>query len=87
MEKILIFIIRVLIQTTMYSYALISSTELILKKKMSKKEVLFNFMLLTISSLITAFLQSKIKIANMIFALLFVFFIGILIQKTNWNRL
>ena len=42
MEKILIFIIRVLIQTTMYSYALISSTELILKKKMSKKEVLFN---------------------------------------------
>ena len=86
MEKILIFIIRVLIQTTMYSYALISSTELILKKKMSKKEVLFNFMLLTISSLITAFLQSKIKIANMIFALLFVFFIGILIQKTNWKK-
>ena len=84
MEKILIFILQLFIQSVMYTVASVSTSQLILKKKSTKKQIFLHFTVLTIASLIAAFLRSKVKPLNMFIALIALFLVNIVVQKANW---
>ena len=86
MEKILIFILQLFIQSVMYTVASVSTSQLILKKKSTKKQIFLHFTVLTVASLIAAFLRSKVKPLNMFIALIALFLVNIVVQKANWKK-
>ena len=86
MEKILTFILQLFIQSVMYTVASVSTSQLILKKKSTKKQIFLHFTVLTVASLIAAFLRSKVKPLNMFIALIALFLVNIVVQKANWKK-